>query len=159
MNHERIGHTSNTLQTTTPMAGRILQRKCACGRHTPGGGKCAECSGKRKINQPLQAKLQLGESNDRYEQEADRVAAQVIRMPESINNVASEYSQAKPLVQRRTPNSQGGATEVPLIVHDVLRSPGRPLDQTTRDYMEPRFGHDFGQIEAAYAGRWQVCRM
>jgi hypothetical protein len=35
---------------------------------------------------------------------------------------------------------------VPPIVHDVLRSAGRPLDPGTRAFMEPRFGHDFGRV-------------
>src|ERR1700724_405492 len=35
---------------------------------------------------------------------------------------------------------------VPPIVHEVLRSPGRPLDAATRAFMEPRFGHDFSAI-------------
>src|SRR5437867_13157557 len=34
-------------------------------------------------------------------------------------------------------------SEVPSIVHEVLRSPGQPLDPATRAFMEPRFGHDF----------------
>jgi hypothetical protein len=32
------------------------------------------------------------------------------------------------------------------IVHEVLRSPGQPLDPATRAFMEPRFHHDFGQV-------------
>jgi hypothetical protein len=36
--------------------------------------------------------------------------------------------------------------EVPPIVHEVLRSPGEALDAKTRAFMEPRFGHDFGQV-------------
>jgi hypothetical protein len=35
---------------------------------------------------------------------------------------------------------------VPPIVHDVLRSPGQPLDAGTRAFMEPRFGHDFSHV-------------
>jgi hypothetical protein len=35
---------------------------------------------------------------------------------------------------------------VPPIVHDVLNSPGQPLDAGTRAFMEPRFGHDFSQV-------------
>ncbi len=31
-------------------------------------------------------------------------------------------------------------------MHDVLRSPGQPLDTATRAFMEPRFGHDFSRI-------------
>ncbi len=37
-------------------------------------------------------------------------------------------------------------SEVPPIVHDVLRSPGQPLDAATRAFMEPRFGHDFSRV-------------
>jgi hypothetical protein len=36
--------------------------------------------------------------------------------------------------------------EVPPMVHEVLRSPGRPLDTQTRAFMEPRFGHDFSGV-------------
>jgi hypothetical protein len=36
--------------------------------------------------------------------------------------------------------------EVPQIVHDVLRSPGQPLDSSARAFFEPRFGHDFSKV-------------
>src|SRR6266513_865681 len=36
--------------------------------------------------------------------------------------------------------------EVPPLVHEVLRSPGQPLDAQTRAFMESRFGHDFSQV-------------
>lgn len=36
--------------------------------------------------------------------------------------------------------------DAPPIVHEVLRSPGQPLDVETRAFMEPRFGHDFGAV-------------
>jgi hypothetical protein len=36
--------------------------------------------------------------------------------------------------------------EAPPIVHDVLRSPGQPLDPSTRTLMESHFGHDFSQV-------------
>lgn len=39
-----------------------------------------------------------------------------------------------------------GPQALPSIVHDVLRSPGRPLDASTRAFMEPRFGHDFSRV-------------
>lgn len=38
------------------------------------------------------------------------------------------------------------AHDVPSIVHNVLRSPGQPLDAATRAFMEPRFGHDFSNV-------------
>src|SRR5207244_11233244 len=30
--------------------------------------------------------------------------------------------------------------------HEVLNSPGQPLDESTRAFMEPRFGHDFSRV-------------
>ena len=34
----------------------------------------------------------------------------------------------------------------PPIVHEVIRSPGQPLDPAARDFMEPRFGYDFSGV-------------
>jgi hypothetical protein len=57
-------------------------------------------------------------------------------------------SVASGLLQRKTRMSEHGGRNdsVPLIVHEVLRSPGQPLDPTIRAFMEPRFGHDFSQV-------------
>jgi len=35
---------------------------------------------------------------------------------------------------------------MPSIAHEVLRSPGQPLDAQTRAFMEPRFRHDFSGV-------------
>jgi hypothetical protein len=48
-------------------------------------------------------------------------------------------------LQRAAVNSSP-VNKVPLIVHEVLRSPGQPLDAATRAFMEPRFGHDFSSV-------------
>jgi hypothetical protein len=42
--------------------------------------------------------------------------------------------------------SQAEPATVPPIVHEVLSSPGQPLDLATRAFMEPRFGHDFSRV-------------
>ncbi|MEK6406963.1 MAG: DUF4157 domain-containing protein [Acidobacteriota bacterium] len=44
-------------------------------------------------------------------------------------------------------------TNVPPIVHDVLRSTGQPLDSPTRAFFEPRFGHDFSRVRVHTDGR------
>jgi outer membrane protein OmpA-like peptidoglycan-associated protein len=49
-----------------------------------------------------------------------------------------------PLQRRATHESE--LEEIPLIVHEVLQSPGQSLDSSTRAFMEPRFGHDFSQV-------------
>jgi hypothetical protein len=51
--------------------------------------------------------------------------------------------------KQRLQHKSAGQTEpsgVPPIVHEVLRSPGQPLNPATRAFMEPRFGHDFGAV-------------
>src|SRR5262245_61878264 len=43
-------------------------------------------------------------------------------------------------------NEPTATNGVPLIVTEVLRSPGQPLDPDTRASMEQRFGRDFSQV-------------
>jgi Domain of unknown function (DUF4157) len=38
------------------------------------------------------------------------------------------------------------SSRAPLIVDQVLNSPGKPLDRETRAFFEARFGHDFSQV-------------
>ena len=41
---------------------------------------------------------------------------------------------------------------MPPIVHEVLSTPGEPLDTAARSFMEPRFGHDFSKVRVHTAG-------
>ncbi len=52
----------------------------------------------------------------------------------------------KRLGLQRSSTNQAEPASVPPIVHEVLRSPGQPLDTATRAFMEPRFGHDFSNV-------------
>jgi Domain of unknown function (DUF4157) len=47
---------------------------------------------------------------------------------------------------QRSESHSGDPGAIPPIVHEVLRSPGQPLDAVTRAFMEPRLGHNFGQV-------------
>ncbi len=51
-------------------------------------------------------------------------------------------------ILQRTAIKSSPVHDVPLIVHEALRSPGQPLDGQTRAFMEPRFGHDFSRMPA-----------
>ncbi|WP_375494031.1 hypothetical protein [uncultured Nostoc sp.] len=64
--------------------GAILQRKCACGNAAGASGTCATCQEKGGMALPgnIQTKLTINQPGDRYEQEADRVAEQVMTMPD-----------------------------------------------------------------------------
>src|SRR5262245_3150438 len=104
----------------------ILQRKCAsCGIHTIAGSECTECT---KNNQfVLQTKLNINEPGDIYEQEADRIADQVMASP-AYPTVRS----APPRIQRFSGQSNGRMDAVPASVDQVLASPGRPLEPALR---------------------------
>lgn len=60
--------------------------------------------------------------------------------------VAGAALQRPGLLQRAAVNSAAPVPAVPPAVHDMLRSPGRPLDAATRAFMEPRFAHDFSGV-------------
>jgi len=58
----------------------------------------------------------------------------------------SECAECRKNHLERRSTGQAVPSIVPPIVHEVLRSPGRPLDAATRAFTEPRFGHDFGWV-------------
>jgi len=62
-----------------PVSSRVLQRKCACGGAPGLDGKCGECRKKKRLG--LQTKLKVNQPGDIYEQEADRIADQVLAEP------------------------------------------------------------------------------
>ena len=105
----------------------------------------------------IQPKLAIGAVGDRYEQEADRMADEVMRMPEPTiqrqvepeeQEEEEEMVQKKAIASPISPVSKGQEEgEVPPIVADVLRSPGQPLDTATRSFMERRFGQDFSLVQ------------
>ena len=58
----------------------------------------------------------------------------------------AECKECREKRSQRHATNETGPTAAPLVVHDVLRSPGQPLDAATRNFMEPRFGHDFSLV-------------
>ena len=67
-----------------PMRTGLPERKSALGGKPGPKGEFADSRGKRLVSQPplIQAKLTVGQPNDRYEQGADRGADLVMHMPE-----------------------------------------------------------------------------
>lgn len=160
--------TAQVQQTTThPLSqGGILQRKCtSCGQHKTGGGTCANCRANgAKTSAPdlpvIQTKLTVGAPNDRYEQEADRVADQIMRMPAPAGQADMGLRSQRPSIQRKCAQcddeqrlqmkqSLGGTTEVtPAIASRIqsLQSGGQPLPDSARSFFEPRLGQDFSHV-------------
>ena len=50
------------------------------------------------------------------------------------------------LIQRKAAGDRRENISAPPLVSEVLRSAGQPLDDETRAFMEPRFGHDFSRV-------------
>ena len=92
----------------------------------------------------VRTKLTVNQPGDEYEQEADRVAEQVMRMP--IN--AAEAEQKVDTLQRKC----GRATPTPGIVADPeghlgsIQDDGKALPDSVRLFFEPRFGYDFSDV-------------
>ena len=57
-----------------------------------------------------------------------------------------ECEKKKMILQRRSAERTERDT-APPAVHEVLRSSGIPLDESTRVFMEPRFGRDFSHVQ------------
>jgi hypothetical protein len=108
----------------------------------------------------VQAKLAVNTPGDIYEQEADRVSEQIMNMPDlqprracsceggcQSCRVKQPSQQRERLWAKHTGSNDVGQIAVPPIVHEVLSSPGQPLDPAARDFIEPRFGQDFSRIQ------------
>ena len=123
------GKSSSAILSPTPvsisvMPSPLLQRKCACGGSLGLSGECTECSKKKLTGESLpliQPKLKISQPNDKYEQEADRVADMVMRMPEpkiqrEMNTKEDEEEETvqtksigdsiTPLIQRQIENQE-----------------------------------------------------
>ena len=105
----------------------------------------------------LQPKLEIGAVDDPLEHEADRVAEQVLRMPEpdppsggtrKLQRKCAECEEEEEKKLQRRANSAGALAGQPApdAVHQVLAQPGRPLDRESRAYFEPRLGIDLGGV-------------
>jgi hypothetical protein len=113
----------------------------------------------------------VGPPNDRFEQEADRVADQVMRMAEPQRTSATnpDGQPAPAAIQRLCPECEDEVRRQPAEEEEELqmkrasrampeigaglrarigglRSGGQPLPPPLRTFFDPRFGHDFGRV-------------
>src|SRR6266571_3973421 len=108
----------------------------------------------------IQPKLTVGPSDDEFEQEADRVADEVMRMPDPaaasgapepprIQRKCKEYEEEETNL-RRSPAGGAGAAGMPDVTPELvsgirsLRGGGRPLPESTRAFFELRASSSTG---------------
>jgi len=119
----------------------------------------------RHFNYPIQAKLAISQPNDPHEQEADRVAEQVMSMSESriqkkpgLPGISDSSCRDEQLVQKRvsdriTPLTlENDSSRTPAVTSEIqshvesINGGGQELPESVRSYFEPRFGYDFRNV-------------
>lgn len=161
-------------ETQAAHAAAVIQRSCSCGTSSDTAAPCAACAAEDKLN--VQPKLAINPPGDRYEQEADRIADQVVARravpltsPLSITPLVQRQSaeeeeeqlQTSRDVQREAEEEE----EETLQRHPAQAQPrpataafaqslsaashgGQPLDKSTRSSFEKRLGYDLSAVRA-----------
>jgi hypothetical protein len=153
----------------------MLQRKpsCACGGGCPRCQEAALLQTKLKISEPgdhyeqeadliADRVMQMPEPSIQREMEPEEDEEEGMVQKEIANQITPSVQrqalpemeeeeegaiQPKAIDNRATPSAPTQeSSEVPPTVHEVLRSPGQPLDPETLTFMESRFGQDFSQV-------------
>jgi hypothetical protein len=115
--------------------------------------------------QVVQARLRVGQPDDEYERQADRVADQILRMPETaapppslpghgpaisatqaVQRKCSACEDEEALLQRDGEGPAPAARDAGAAVDRVRASGGQPLAGEVRAYFEPRFARDFSDV-------------
>lgn len=104
----------------------------------------------------IQTKLTVSEPGDQYEEEADRVADQVMRMAAPPPPPAGEDEENRPGVQRSVlglpPLVQASADGAPAVTPNLessiqqLKGTGHPLPGTERTFFEERLNADLSNV-------------
>lgn len=97
----------------------------------------------------FQANLRIGRANNIYEQEADRIAEQVMCNPQQVPQRQTDLWEADEEEAIHVTNLPGHALATTTGIHvsiSKIRGRGQPLDTETRAFMEPRLGHNFADV-------------
>jgi len=118
-------------------------------------------------NIPIQSKLKISKPDNPYEKEADRVAEKIVNMPladskdislqkdqDTLNRKCTkcemEKEEGELIIHRKVQSSSSAYLEPPdeivQKIDPIKTSEGSSLDYSTRNFMEPRFGFNFGDV-------------
>ncbi|MGH9980762.1 MAG: DUF4157 domain-containing protein [Nitrososphaeraceae archaeon] len=125
-------------------------------------GGCPSFRSQNFTNMAIQPKLKISEPDDPYETEAHNVAKQVMTMPDYHDQInLLDTSDNK--IQRKCstcnmekdefkisikPSESNSSLEVSHgMTHQINnKGSGKPLDNTTKSFMESRFNHNFSDV-------------
>jgi len=115
---------------------------------------------RQSVPASVQTKLNVNKPGDRFEQEADSTAERVMRMASAGKKESQPSRLHKEKIQRKETslpeteeNSNSGtrdsAFSTTAETESAIRSKtsgGQPMSDETRNFMEHRFGNDFGRV-------------
>ncbi|WP_259070969.1 DUF4157 domain-containing protein [Mucilaginibacter sp. X4EP1] len=110
----------------------------------------------------IQAKLSVNEPGDHYEREADAMADKVMRMTDRSANTPTFFKPADGALQRKCQaceeedkhvHRKENNSDVTAGNHELdgyvssLSSSGQSMSAPSRQFFEPKFGHDFSNVK------------
>lgn len=158
---------SDPAPSFAPMQSGLLHIKSLLGGALGLAGEFTDPRRKRLVSQPplVQAKLTINQPNDRYEQEADRVAAQVAHRMNDTHREAvqqqnpsesvevkhfpaipnAQYSRVTPVLQPTATSDTLIAPNLEIVIKEE-KSRGQALPNRLREQIEHAFGASFSSI-------------
>jgi hypothetical protein len=97
----------------------------------------------------IEPKLMINAAGDQYEQEADRMADEVMRAPVAEREEMDDDEQPGIMAKREPTHAAGGAFEASEEFEERLRATrgqGRPLPPALQEDFEAKFGADFSGV-------------
>ncbi|MCP4283079.1 MAG: DUF4157 domain-containing protein, partial [Gammaproteobacteria bacterium] len=131
---------------------------------TPNGDRPKPTASQSPAGAGIQPKLMVNEPDDQYEQEADQVADEVMRMmastplppPDDEDDSANNQSSQVPRLQTsRLQTSGDDVAPVSPDLEDQIGNlnGGSPLSEHDRDFFEARIGSDFSDVRLHTNGK------
>jgi Domain of unknown function (DUF4157) len=94
-----------------------------------------------------QTNLAVNAPGDMYEQEAERAAQTVMKIPERREDVNNSGENPRLLELAAIQPISDGREVTSSAAPEALQSSGEPLGEAARVYFEPRFGFDFSKVK------------
>ena len=94
----------------------------------------------------IQAKLNVSQSGDIYEQEAERIANSIVNATDTSRKAKINHKKPRAGTKNISVNSNSESRI------KKLKGKGNPLNKSVREYFEPRFGVDLGNVRIHTGG-------
>src|ERR1041385_8635736 len=123
MNTRVLRHLKSASTSAPPMLSNLLQRECVCGGHAGIDRRMRGMPQKEATG--VQTKLKINQPEDIYEQEADRIADEMVATPANFGARGAAIPR-----NHRISGQSAEQMDAPPSVYRALANPGKPLEST-----------------------------